>query len=95
MTKNKNNDNNLSKGHGRLGEVMQKVCSKCKMNIQDVLDSGIVGCKECYVEFREELLPIIKDIQKSTQNLGKKAQKDHFDEEIEQEIQDILRGDNG
>lgn len=74
---------------------MQKVCSKCKMNIQDVLDSGVVGCKECYVEFREELLPIIKDIQKSTQNLGKKAQADYFDKEIEQEIQELLRGDNG
>lgn len=95
MTKNKNNVNNLSKGHECCGEVMQKICSKCKMNIQDVLDSGIVGCKECYVEFREELFPIIKDIQKNTQNLGKKPQKDNFDKKIEQEIQDILRGDNG
>ena len=50
---------------------MQKICSKCKMNIQDVLDSGIVGCKECYVEFREELFPIIKDIQKNTQKTRK------------------------
>lgn len=72
-----------------------KICSKCKMNIQDVLDSGVVGCKQCYVEFRDQLLPIIKNVQKNTQNLGKRAQADHFDKQIEQEIQDILRGENG
>lgn len=74
---------------------MQKVCSKCKMNIQDVLDSGVVGCKECYVEFHDELLPIIKNLQKSTQNLGKRPNSKCFESELVQEVQHLLRGEDG
>lgn len=63
------------------------ICPKCKMSFEDIKESGVVGCAKCYEIFSEELKPIIKNMQKNTENLGKKPVFDEFlvkNEEINQ-----------
>ncbi len=36
-----------------------RVCPSCKTHLQDFLRTGHLGCSECYVAFREEILPVM------------------------------------
>ena len=49
-----------------------KVCKKCNMTLSEILENGVVGCANCYIEFREDLIKIIEKMQKNTKNFGKK-----------------------
>ena len=63
-----------------------KVCKKCNMTLSEILENGVVGCANCYIEFIEDLIKIIlylricakylikiiEKMQKNTKNFGKK-----------------------
>ena len=49
-----------------------KVCKKCNMTLSEILENGVVGCANCYIEFRDDLIKIIEKMQKNTKNFGKK-----------------------
>ncbi len=49
-----------------------KKCDNCGMSLGDILESGVVGCANCYDVFEENLAEIIKKMQKNTKNLAKK-----------------------
>lgn len=48
----------------------QKVCV-CKMTLDEILQSGYVGCEKCYKTFEQELLPIVKKIHGKISHTGK------------------------
>lgn len=48
-----------------------KRCSTCGSDLQDIINSGKVGCPECYTEFYSELLPYLKRIHGSVKHIGK------------------------
>lgn len=40
----------------------QRICTSCGLSFQDFLDSGRLGCPNCYVSFRDELKPLLRRI---------------------------------
>lgn len=47
------------------------VCSGCGMTFADFKAAGRLGCPQCYDAFSKSLMPLIRDIQKSTKHIGK------------------------
>lgn len=48
-----------------------KVCKKCSSSITEIMNSGKVGCDECYQVFNQELLPSIENIHSKSTHIGK------------------------
>jgi len=52
-------------------EELKLKCSNCGMTYEDFKKIGRLGCSECYMSFRKNLVPLLKRIHGSTQHLGK------------------------
>lgn len=48
-----------------------KVCDRCHTSLNEIMNSGKVGCDECYQAFNRELLPSIENIHGKSQHIGK------------------------
>jgi protein-arginine kinase activator protein McsA len=46
------------------------VCNECGTSFNDLLNTGKMGCANCYKIFRKKLIPILKRIQGGTEYLG-------------------------
>ncbi|HET7560217.1 MAG TPA: UvrB/UvrC motif-containing protein [Limnochordia bacterium] len=57
---------------GRSPAVQAGVrCHSCGSSFADVRQRGRLGCGECYVQFAEQLEPLIRRIHSATQHVGK------------------------
>lgn len=45
------------------------------MTLQDILDSGVVGCSNCYAFFHDDLLPTIKHMQNCTNHVADEVER--------------------
>lgn len=43
---------------------LQRTCIRCGRSLGDILNTMIVGCPHCYVEFAKELKPLIDAVQR-------------------------------
>ncbi len=48
-----------------------RVCSVCQMHFSDFKKTSRLGCQRCYESFEEYLAPLIDDMQKGGQHMGK------------------------
>ncbi len=48
-----------------------KACKNCGAIFSEIVNSGKVGCHECYNEFYDDLLPYLKRVHGSTKHIGK------------------------
>ena len=79
----------------------RKVCKYCKTSMEDFLNTGLLGCPECYDTFRAELKKYLKTIQKGTFHTGKEPSIGATDRELvlkksalaEQKEAALLRGE--
>jgi len=46
-------------------------CKKCGMTFEDFQKVGRLGCGECYITFRKNLIPLLKRIHGSNRHVGK------------------------
>lgn len=46
-------------------------CESCGSTLQDILQSGQVGCSDCYSRFYQELLPSLQRLHGKTEHAGK------------------------
>jgi protein arginine kinase activator len=53
------------------GALNQKECSWCGLKFVEFRNSGRLGCPQDYVEFREDLLPLLENIHGETRHCGK------------------------
>lgn len=51
--------------------LKQKSCKSCGTQFSEIVNSGKVGCDECYTEFYDDLLPYIKRVHGSVKHIGK------------------------
>lgn len=63
-------------------------CEKCGSTFNDIVESGKIGCAECYKTFYEKLLPSLQRIHGKTRHEGKIPNKiavkeDNLKEQIE------------
>ena len=68
-----------------LNEVKTLSCNNCGYTFDDILNSGRLGCENCYNIFESELDPIIKRIQGSNRHVGRigKILDNKIDEKLE------------
>lgn len=50
--------------------IHEERCPKCGLTLNDIIKNGKVGCNNCYIEFRENLMPIIKKLHANTKHIG-------------------------
>ncbi len=69
----------------RSPESKNVVCNSCGLTFENFRDIGRLGCSNCYVEFHEQLEPILKKLHGTTKHKGKKPVYLQ-DKEINEEI---------
>ncbi len=69
----------------------QKICKNCKSTMQDIQNSGRLGCSECYKAFEDLLLHPLKDIHGSNRHRGKIPKKRSYSNEAEQLKEELAR----
>jgi protein arginine kinase activator len=55
----------------QLEELDQHVCPNCGITYRQFRSQGRLGCPHDYLEFEEELLPLLENIHGKTQHVGK------------------------
>lgn len=56
----------------KMGDYLgEKRCSSCAIPFSKIVETGKVGCANCYTEFKKELLPYLKRIHGSVNHNGK------------------------
>lgn len=78
-------NNNLS------SKEINITCNKCGNTLENIKNSGKMGCDNCYKLFKENILPIVKNIQFDNKHTGKiiKALKSEI--KIKNELQSLKR----
>lgn len=67
----------------------ERFCDNCNTSLTDVLSSGVVGCYNCYLTFREEIRNYLLQKQGSFNHIGKVATKRFSKQKIENKIKDL------
>ena len=83
-----NDNSNIMFGNDGLNE---KFCDNCNTSLTDILSSGVVGCYNCYIFFREELRNYLIQKQGCFNHVGKVATKKYSKQKIEDKIIDLER----
>nr|MDE5994288.1 UvrB/UvrC motif-containing protein [Oscillospiraceae bacterium] len=77
-------------------------CEKCGSTFNDIVESGKIGCAECYKTFYEKLLPSLQRIHGKTRHEGKipnkiavkEAGEKKQIEELEEELKAAVEAQN-
>lgn len=72
-------------------EVTERFCGNCNTSLTDILSSGVVGCYNCYLVFKEEIRNYLFQKQGSFNHVGKVATKRFSKQKIENKIKDLER----
>ncbi len=67
----------------------RKTCLNCGISLKDVKKKGKVGCPQCYSEFAEIMMPLLKTIHGSTEYRGKVPLNSSFKFKVEKKIRDL------
>ena len=71
----------------------KNACTICKTDIDEFLDTGLLGCPNCYTDIGDRLDAILKRIQGADRHVGRKA-KNHG-EIISKNLTNIIKEDMG
>ncbi|TET48879.1 MAG: hypothetical protein E3J58_05905 [Actinomycetota bacterium] len=64
-------------------------CSFCGTDLKNIKKLGKMGCPNCYIEFKNILLPIIKAIHKNIEHRGKIPENTSRQIKLEKSIRDL------
>lgn len=53
-------------------------CKTCNLTYKDFLNTGKLGCADCYVAFSDRINTVLKRIQGSTEYLGRKSENQNI-----------------
>ena len=70
-------------------EEQERFCENCNTSLTDILNSGEVGCYNCYMTFREEIRNYLIQKQGGFNHVGKVATKRFSKQKIENKIKDL------
>ena len=48
-----------------------RVCPNCGMSLNDIMNTGRLGCSECYTAFEKELEPTLRRVHGNSEHVGK------------------------
>lgn len=66
-------------------------CNNCGTIIDDFLDSGFVGCSECYNVFKDYAMDFAKDIHGSSIHRGRVPKKEETKAVKKRELEKLIR----
>ena len=75
-----------------LNEVKTLTCNNCRYTFDDIVNTGKLGCGNCYDVFEEKLDPIIKRIQGSNRHVGRTGKI--IDNKIDEKFKNIDKTEN-
>ncbi len=69
-------------------------CDNCGLTFEDIINTGKVGCKDCYSKFEDRLDPIIKKLHGTNRHVGRigkiiDSKIDNKNEKIENKKEDV------
>ena len=70
--------------------MYDKVCKSCGTRLSTYLETGYLGCPDCYRAFENEIAYSLKQIQGSTENKGKRPTTTSVDKELLTEYKRLL-----
>ena len=70
--------------------MYEKYCDSCGASLSYFMNSGMLGCPDCYKTFEKEVLSALKNIQGSTFHVGKKPKFDSVEKELLRDYQRLL-----
>lgn len=91
---------NVSNDLSKLKETMNQeklffsedlTCKCCKTRLSDLLETGYVGCAECYKLFENDINQMLYDFHKSIKHTGKKPERVVTKARKQQEIDKLLK----
>ena len=62
------------------------ICKTCDDTFNTLLNTGLLGCEDCYSEFESKLDPLLKKIQASNRHVGRKSKNE---EKINKDIIEV------
>ena len=66
-------------------------CPNCNTRISDLMETGYVGCTNCYKVFGKELAEMIYDFHHSTEHRDKRTKKANTKARKQKEIEELLK----
>ena len=72
-------------------EHNEKFCDNCNTSLTDILSTGVVGCFNCYMVFKEEIRNCLLQKQGCFNHIGKVATKRYSKQKMEDKIKDLER----
>lgn len=67
----------------------EKFCDKCSTSLSEVIESGVVGCSNCYSVFQNEIRSVLLQKQGNFNHVGKLALKRTSKLKLEEEIKEL------
>ncbi len=64
-------------------------CPTCKLSFDAFKQTGKVGCADCYNAFKEQLVPVLKNIQGSIRHSGKLPKKAGAELYVKRELENL------
>ena len=58
-----------------FNELKEEVCNSCNTSFEDIINTGRLGCPNCYDVFSDRLDPILKRLQGANRHVGRKAEQ--------------------
>lgn len=55
----------------QLSQTQELKCKNCGLTFEEFLNNGKFGCSNCYIDFKDEIDPILKKIQGSNRHIGR------------------------
>lgn len=66
-------------------------CEKCKTRLSDLLETGYVGCANCYSLFQKDIVSMVYDFHKAVKHTGKRPDRVASKARKQQEIDMLLK----
>ena len=63
------------------GKTTKERCSCCQSTFADIVESGRVGCSECYTVFRKELMPSLNRLHGKVKHVGQVPEETQAEKE--------------
>ena len=67
----------------------ERFCEKCNTSLSEVLETGVVGCSNCYVRFQNEIRSYLLQKQGNFNHVGKLALKRTSKLKLDEEIREL------
>ncbi len=65
-------------------------CKCCKTRLSDLLETGYVGCSECYKLFEKDIMELIYNFHKSARHTGKRPEIVQTKAKLQKQIDSLL-----